>query len=72
MSLPPVTLVQFFEGIVFSGLVLLLAIYIPVKLMAKWRRMRRAATHVSCRLCGYRFERADEHATCPHCQARNK
>ena len=62
---------EFLVAIVYAGLLLTICIFVPVKLMAKWRRIRRAKTHISCRICGFRFLRRDAEGTCPHCQSRN-
>lgn len=62
---------EFLAAVVYVGLLLIVGIYVPVKLVAKWRRIRRARTHLSCRICGFRFLRRDEAGTCPHCQSRN-
>ncbi len=72
MSLPVFTPHEFLQFLVFAGIALLLAVYIPVKLMAKWRRMQRSRVRIICRICGYRFLRAEPEAYCPHCQARNR
>ena len=53
------------------GILATVCIYVPVKLVAKWRRVRRARTHLVCRICGFRFLRRDADGTCPHCQSRN-
>lgn len=68
----PLTPAEFFEHVVYVGIVLLLAVFIPVKLTAKLRRRRRARTRLTCRICGYRFLKSDPYAICPHCQARNR
>lgn len=72
MSLPPLSPQEFFAAIVMAGLFALVCVMVPVQLAAKLRRMRRARTRITCRLCGYRFLRFDPEATCPHCQARNR
>lgn len=63
---------EFFEVLVYTGLILLIGVIIPVQLVAKWRRLRRKQTRIICRLCGYRFVRQEPEAFCPHCQARNR
>lgn len=68
----PLTPEQFFEYVVYAGLALLLAVFVPVKLTAKFRRRRRARICLTCRICGYRFLKSDPYAICPHCQARNR
>ncbi len=72
MELPALSPVGFLSAIVFAGIVLLLCIYIPVQLAAKWRRVRSLRTRITCRICGYRFMRADVACHCPHCGARNR
>lgn len=62
----------FFEVLVYVGIILLLCVILPVQLVAKIRRMRRANVRLTCRICGYRFIRTNPEATCPHCAARNK
>ncbi len=63
---------EFFELLVYGGMLLLLAVCIPVQVAAKWRRVRRSRVRITCRLCGYRFLRTEPHAICPHCGARNR
>ncbi len=72
MYLPALSPVEFLFGIVLLGIVLLLCIYIPVQLAAKWRRLRSERIRITCRICGYRFLRADAECHCPHCGARNR
>ena len=62
---------EFLAAVVYAGLLLTICIYVPVKLMAKWRRIQRAKSHLCCRICGYRFLRRDAEGICPHCQSRN-
>ena len=62
---------EFLAAVVYAGLLLTICFFVPVKLMAKWRRIQRARTHLSCRICGFRFLRRDAEGTCPHCQSRN-
>lgn len=57
--------------VVYAGVALTVGIYVPVKLVSKWRRVRRARVHLTCRICGFRFIRRCEEAVCPHCQSRN-
>ncbi len=71
MSFAPMPPSDFFALLVYIGLVMLICIYVPVKLVAKWRRIQRARTHLTCRLCGFRFLRRDDEGICPHCKARN-
>lgn len=63
---------EFLMFLLFAGFVLLLAVFIPVKLVAKWRRIKRSRVRITCRICGYRFLRTSPEAYCPHCQARNR
>lgn len=72
MNLPVFTPSEFLQALVYAGFALLLMVYIPVKLVAKWRRIKRSRVRITCRICGYRFLRANPEATCPHCQARNR
>ncbi len=72
MNLPPLSPEEFLFGIVLLGLALLLCVYIPVKCAARWRRIQAERTRLSCRICGYRFLRADAECHCPHCGARNR
>ncbi len=72
MELPACAPHEFFLGIVYVGLALLLCIFVPVKIAAKLRRLRAVRTRITCRICGYRFLRRDPACTCPHCQARNR
>ncbi len=72
MELPVFSPVEFLSGIVLFGCVMLLCIYIPVQLAAKWRRIKSERIRISCRICGYRFLRADDACHCPHCGARNR
>ncbi len=62
---------EFLASLVYLGILLTICIYVPVKMVAKWRRMRRARTHLTCRICGFRFLRRDAEGICPHCQSRN-
>ncbi len=62
---------EFLAAVVYAGLLLTIGIYVPVKLVAKWRRICRSRTHLSCRICGFRFLRRDDEGTCPHCHSRN-
>lgn len=71
MSLQTIPPSEFFAWIVYMGILATVCIYVPVKLVAKWRRVRRARTHLVCRICGFRFLRRDADGTCPHCQSRN-
>ncbi len=73
MELPVLTPVQFLFGIALAGIALLLCVYVPVQLVAKWRRMRISRARLVCRICGYRFLRQGQGSPChcPHCGARN-
>lgn len=73
MTLPPLTPDLMVLVILFSGLLLLLGIIFPVQLSAKLRRMAKARTHRTCRICGYRFLLREKEAEviCPHCGAKN-
>ncbi len=71
MELPALSPVGFLFGMMLFGVVLLLCVYIPVQIAAKWRRIRSEYTRITCRICGYRFMRADDAGHCPHCGARN-
>ncbi len=72
MELLTLSPVEFLSGIVLVGMLLLLCVYIPVQVAGKLRRIRSQRTRISCRICGYRFLRADEACHCPHCGARNR
>lgn len=71
MSISPMPPSEFLAMLVYLGILLTLCIYMPVKIVSKLRRMRRARTHLICRICGFRFLRRDAEGTCPHCQSRN-
>ncbi|MGN0829497.1 MAG: hypothetical protein ACI4PZ_07260 [Akkermansia sp.] len=73
MNLPAVTPGEFVLGLLHCGLFMLLCIIFPVQLSAKLRRRRFARTHLTCRICGYRFLRRedDPECRCPHCGVRN-
>ncbi len=62
---------DFFALVVMLGVLLVICIFVPVKLVAKWRRVQHARTHLTCRICGFRFLRRDDVGTCPHCQSHN-
>lgn len=70
--LAALSLHEFFEVLVYAGILLLICIIIPVQLAAKLRRLRRKQTRIICRICGYRFLRKDAEAICPHCESRNR
>lgn len=72
-SISAVTPAEFIAGLLHCGLFLLLCIIIPVQLSAKLRRIRKARTHRTCRICGYRFLRraGEAEVLCPHCGAKN-
>lgn len=71
MSFSPMPPSDFFALLVYLGLLLTIAVYVPVKVVAKYRRIRKSRTHLTCRICGFRFLRRDAEGTCPHCQSRN-
>lgn len=71
MWIDPMPPSDFFALVVYLGLFLTIGIYVPVKIVAKCRRMRKARTHLTCRICGFRFLRRDAEGTCPHCHSRN-
>ena len=71
MSLAPMPPSDFFALVVMLGVLLVICIFVPVKLVAKWRRVQHARTHLTCRICGFRFLRRDAEGICPHCQSRN-
>lgn len=64
---------EFVLLLLLGGLVLLLGLMIPVQLQSKLRRIRKARTHRTCRICGYRFLLRDSEPEvhCPHCGAEN-
>ena len=75
MTPPPLAalpLHEFFEVLVYAGLILLVCVIIPVQLAAKLRRLQRKNTRIVCRICGYRFLRKEPEAICPHCASRNR
>lgn len=72
MNLPAVTPAEFIIGLLHCGLFMLLCVIIPVQLSAKLRRIQKARTHRTCRICGYRFlRRTAQTPLCPHCGAKN-
>ena len=71
MSLEPMPSSDFFALVVMLGVLLVICIFVPVKFVAKWRRVQHARTHLTCRICGFRFLRRDDEGICPHCQSRN-
>lgn len=71
MNLEPLLPSELFTVVVYAGLVLTICIFVPVKIAAKMRRIRRAYTHLTCRICGFRFLRRDAEGVCPHCQSKN-
>ncbi len=73
MSFPALTPAEFFLFLTIVGMLLLVMVFVPVQLVAKVRRIRRARTHITCRICGYRYllgSPRDENV-CPHCDSRN-
>lgn len=76
MNIPPLSPAEFFLVLALGGMLMLLLVLIPVKLTAKYRRIQRERTHLSCRICSYRFLRPSELpypeiVKCPHCGAKN-
>lgn len=76
MIISPLSPAEFFFVLALGGMLLLLLVLIPVKLTAKYRRVQRARTHLSCRICSHRFLRPaeipyPEPVECPHCGAKN-
>lgn len=71
-TLPAMAPHEFFAAVAMAGMLLLVGVMVPVQIAAKWRRVRRGRIRIACRLCGYRFLRHDQAATCPHCHARNR
>ncbi len=63
---------EFFCFFALAAFALLMCVVIPVQLAAKLRRLRLARVRIICRICGFRFLRADPEASCPHCEARNR
>lgn len=71
MNIAPMPPSDFFALLVYLGVCLTVCIFVPVKVVSKWRRMRRARTHLVCRICGFRFLRRSAEGICPHCGSRN-
>ncbi len=73
MSMEPLLPSELLAAVVYAGLVLTICVYVPVKITAKMRRLHRARTHLTCRICGFRFLRreGDAEGICPHCSSRN-
>lgn len=71
MMMAPMPPSEFLAALVYLGILLTICIYVPVKMASKWRRVRRSRTHLTCRICGFRFLRRDAEGTCPHCRSRN-
>ena len=63
---------ELFAALVICGMLALVAVIIPVQLVAKYRRMRLKQVRIVCRICGHRFLRKDDTATCPHCESKNR
>ena len=70
MSIQPMLPSEFLALVVMLGVLLVICIFVPVKLVAKWRRVQHTRRHLTCRICGFRFLRRDDEGTCPHCQSR--
>lgn len=66
------SLSEFFYVFALAAFALFMCVVIPVQLAARLRRLRLARVRITCRICGFRFLRADPEATCPHCEARNR
>lgn len=64
---------EFMALLMFGGVALLVLVFVPVKIAAKIRRVRRASTHITCRICGYRYllDTPSSPNVCPHCDSRN-
>ena len=73
MNIFPLSASEFFLFLMLAGVVLLVCVYIPGQLASTFRRMRPARTHITCRICGYRYLLSDSCAenVCPHCESRN-
>lgn len=73
MSIFPLTASEFFLFLMMTGLVLLVCVYIPVQLLSKVRRILRSRTHITCRICGYRYlvDSPRSENKCPHCDSQN-
>ncbi|MBR2144080.1 MAG: hypothetical protein IJ956_00990 [Akkermansia sp.] len=71
MNIEPLLPSDLFAAVVYAGFLLTICVFVPVKITAKIRRIRRARTHLTCRICGFRFLRRDAEGTCPHCHSRN-
>ncbi len=63
---------EFFEWFIIVGLATFGCIYLPAQFYSYLRRRKRNKICLQCRLCGFRFLKADPHAICPHCEAKNK
>ncbi len=73
MSIFPLSPAEFFLFLMLVGMLMLVCVFIPVQVVAKVRRIRRSRTHITCRICGYRYLLPDTRAenVCPHCDSRN-
>ncbi|MFI3243701.1 MAG: hypothetical protein R3Y56_05565 [Akkermansia sp.] len=56
---------------IIASLSLFGVVYIPAQFFSYWKRRKRSQRCLQCRLCGYRFIKADPDAICPHCSAKN-
>lgn len=63
---------EFFEWLIIVSLALFGLVYIPAQFYSYLCRKKRSKICLQCRLCGYRFVKADPKGTCPHCQACNR
>lgn len=73
MSIFPLAPSAFFLLLLLAGLGLLVSVFIPVQVVAKFRRLKHARTHITCRICGYRYllPRDRTENVCPHCDSKN-
>lgn len=63
---------EFFLYLSIASMGLVAIIYLPNQFWNYQKRRKRKHERLQCRLCGYRFIKEDERATCPHCEAKNK
>ena len=73
MNIFPLSPSEFFLYLLLSGIALLVLVFIPVQLAAKIRRIHHSRTHITCRICGYRYLLGHSRAEniCPHCDSGN-
>lgn len=74
MNAVPISLNDFFQLLLFGGILAIVLVMIPVQIVSKLRRLRRKRTRAICRICGYRFLRPENQTIfpCPHCGVHNK